>query len=205
MLKDKNGYLYPASEQASVVLDVLRMELKELGIRVIYEYKVTDIRRVSDIAKASDSKKASAGQKASCFVVSDGQTEYTFDKVILACGGKAAPATGSDGLGFQLAKQLGHTIIPTVPSLVQLRCKENFFKAVAGVRADAMLTVVKDGQEFEKERGELQLTDYGISGIPVFQFSRQVAYLLKEQKEVEVHIDFLPDYGEEEMKEVRYY
>lgn len=200
MLKEKNGYLYPASEQASVVLDVLRMELKELGIRVIYEYKVTDIRRVSDIAKASDSKKASAGQKASCFVVSDGQTEYTFDKVILACGGKAAPATGSDGLGFQLAKQLGHIIIPTVPALVQLRCKENFFKAVAGVRADAMLTVVKDGQEFAKERGELQLTDYGISGIPVFQFSRQVAYLLKEQKEVEVHIDFLPDYGEEEME-----
>lgn len=181
LLKSKNGYLYPASEQASVVLDVLRNELKLLGVTLITDCKI------NKIVKDKNSGK---------LVVSDGDRTLTFDRVILACGSKAAPKTGSDGSGYKLAKQLGHTIVPTVPALVQLKCCEDYLKAVSGVRAEGRIQVVKDGICVAEEFGEIQFTDYGISGIPVFQVSRVVNYILQEQKSVEVIINLLPDYDE---------
>lgn len=178
MLRERNGYLYPWCEQASVVLDVLRNEIAVLGIRVICQAKVIEVM-----------PKESAGFKVRTL---DG--DYFFDRVILACGGKAAPKTGSDGSGYDLAKKLGHGIAPVVPALTALKCKESFFKGIAGVRADAEVTILgEDGKAIAKERGELQLTDYGISGIPVFQLSRIAAYQLQKRKEIAAYIDFLPD------------
>ena len=121
-----------------------------------------------------------------------------YDAVILACGGMAAPKTGSDGQGFVIAGKLGHHIVPTVPALVALRCKEDFYKRVAGVRCDAKLTLYIDGQTVRSDRGELQWTDYGISGIPVFQLSRDAAYALQEHRSVTVKINLMPDFGEEQ-------
>ncbi|MBQ2802495.1 MAG: aminoacetone oxidase family FAD-binding enzyme, partial [Lachnospiraceae bacterium] len=185
ILKVKNGYLYPACEQAAVVLDVLRYELEALGIQVMTKTKIHTIQ------KKHDSKQIQLGTD---------KEQFVFDAVILACGSKAAPKTGSDGSGYKLAKQLGHTIIPTVPALVQLRCMEDYFKGVSGVRADARIQVLLGRECIARERGELQLTDYGISGIPVFQISRIVNYILREEKQVCVEIDFLPDYSEEEFE-----
>lgn len=195
--KDKDGYLYPYSEQATAVLDVLRLGLARAGVRVITDCKVREVKRQVQREKGSDHK--------NFVVISDTRT-FIFDKVILACGSKAAPRTGSDGSGYQLAKKLGHRIVPVVPALVQLRCRETFLKEVAGVRAEAKLTVLDDGKntrEAIREYGELQLTDYGISGIPVFQLSRKVNYILAAEEksaspEVGVSIDFLPDYSEEQ-------
>lgn len=181
MIKEKNGYLYPLAEQASVVLDVLRNEVDALGISLITECKVNRIARDGRTGKIS---------------LSDGDRTYIFDRVILATGGKAAPKTGSDGSGWKLAKQMGHHIIPTVPALVQLRCREDYLKTVAGVRAEGMVSVRCQGKEVARERGEIQFTDYGISGIPVFQISRIVNYLLRERSEVEVVLDLLPDFDE---------
>ncbi len=183
MLKEKNGCLYPACEQASAVLDVLRYELASLGVEVVTDCKVNRIY---------------AGPEESGITLKSGKRTFHFDSAVIACGGKAAPKTGSDGSGFELARQLGHTILPTVPALVQLTCSEPYLKAVSGVRADAEIHVWNQGKLLASERGELQLTDRGISGIPVFQFSRQVNYILRRQKEVEVTIDFLPDLGREE-------
>lgn len=182
MLKEKNGLLYPACEQASAVQDALRYELTALGVRQVTECKVSDVER--DVSGK--------------IRVSGGGESFLFDRVILACGGKAAPKTGSDGSGFALAKQLGHSLTPTVPALVQLKCRETFLKSVAGVRADAQISVLSGGECAAAERGELQITDYGLSGIPVFQVSRLVNYLLADGKEVQINVDFLPDYGSEE-------
>lgn len=177
-IKDRNGYLYPASEQASTVLDVLRYELERLRVRVHTEQKVSGIVRQQD---------------ALVIETTEHQKEK-YDAVILACGGKAAPKTGSDGVGFLLAKSLGHRIVPTVPALTALRCKEDFFKRVAGVRCDAKLTLQIGNQAMRSERGELQWTDYGISGIPVFQLSRDAAYALKDGGTVTVKVNLMPDY-----------
>ena len=187
MIKSKNGYLYPASEQAAVVLDVLRYAVESEGVKVVTECKVSKITRQPE---------------KNGFLVSGNGKNYFFDKVILACGGKAAPKTGSDGNGYDLAKSLGHSVLPTVPALVQMKCKEDYFKMVSGVRADAQIVVMDKQGEITRERGELQLTDYGISGIPVFQISRVMNYMLCDRNQVEVHIDLLPDYGKKEFLEL---
>lgn len=179
-IKDRNGYLYPASEQAATVLDVLRYELERLRVRVHTEQKVIDI----------------AQQQNGLVVETTGHKKEKYHAVILACGGKAAPKTGSDGAGFILAERLGHRIVSVVPALTALRCREDFFKRVAGVRCDAKLTLQIDGQAVRFERGELQWTDYGISGIPVFQLSRDAAYALHKKRNVTMTINLLPDYSE---------
>ena len=183
LIKERNGYLYLACEQASAVLDVLRAELKALGVRILTGCLIDKI-----------GKDRSTGKIQVCA----GKDTYFLDRVVLACGGKAAPRTGSDGAGYRLAENLRHSLRPVVPALVQLRCREDCLKAVAGVRAEALVRAVADGKTIAAERGEVQLTDYGISGIPVFQMSRTVNYCLREQREVTVILDFLPDYSSEE-------
>lgn len=175
-IKERDGYLYPASGQASTVLDVLRYELERPSVRVETNCMVTYI----------------SSENNGLLVETSVHGRVRYDAVILACGGCAAPKTGSDGQGFILAKQLGHNIIPTVPALTALRCGEDFYKRVAGVRCDAELTLYIDGQPIRSDRGELQWTDYGISGIPVFQLSRDAAYALQERKTVTIQIDLMP-------------
>ena len=180
-IKDRDGYLYPASGQASTVLDVLRYELERLSVDVHTQCQVVDI----------------VPGRSGLTVEIDDHTQEQFDSVILACGGKAAPRTGSDGQGYELAKRLGHRVIPTVPALVALRCSEDFYKRVAGVRCDANVTLYIDGNPICTDRGEVQWTDYGISGIPVFQISRDAAYALRENRTVTVKIDLMPDLAED--------
>ena len=185
-VKDKAGYLYPACEQAAVVSDLLRLKIESLKIKVVTECKVKEVRMT---------KKG--------FAIQAGDQKFTFDRVILACGSKAAPKTGSDGSGYDIAKALGHRMVPVVPALTGLKCKETFFKAVSGVRADALISLIpNDDPNRETCRGELQLTDYGISGIPVFQLSRYANYRLRKDKEVPVVIDFLPDIPMEQWMEM---
>ena len=189
-VKEKNGYLYPASEQASAVLDVLRYELHYSGVHIITDATVSSIKP----------KTTKNGEP--CFTVICKKDTYEFDSVIIACGSKACPKTGSDGMGYTLAKQFGHKIIKPVPALVQLKCKEDFFKAIAGVRCDATLQLLIDDKEIVVERGELQLTDYGVSGIPVFQLSRFASYGLEDKKKVQILIDFLPDVTEADLEKI---
>lgn len=179
----KDGGVYPVSEQASGVLDVLRGECDRLGVRIITGCEVCSI-----------TPRKSGGTVSVCCLEENGnkrQASFLYDKLILATGGKAAPVSGSDGLGYQLAAKLGHKVIKPLPALVQLRCEGSFFKAVSGVRAQAGITVYIDDKVSAFEEGELQLTDYGISGIPVFQFSRVAARALDQKRKCEAGINFL--------------
>ena len=189
-IKDRNGYLYPASEQAATVLDVLRYEMERLGIEICAGCRVTGIDGPGNPGCRLTLETETAVYK-----------KRTYDAVILACGGRAAPKTGSDGTGLAMAKRLGHRIVPTVPALTALRCGETFWKQVAGVRCEARLMLYIDGNAVSSVQGELQLTDYGISGIPVFQFSRIAAYALQEGRPVTVKIDLMPDPGAADTQE----
>lgn len=175
--KNRNGYIYPNSDQASAVLDAFRMELKRLRVDIRTDIHVREIRpRKRGFALYTDKETVRA------------------DRVILCTGSKAAPVTGSDGSGYDLAKRLGHRLIPVLPALVQLRCRGDFFKSIAGVRVHGTVSVWTEGTCIAKDTGEIQLTNYGISGIPVFQVSRYVSQLLYEKKPVDAVLDFLPDF-----------
>ena len=186
MIKDKNGYLYPYSEQAASVLDVLRFRLQQLGINMVTDCTVNKIH---------------AGRKQ--YMVDTAKGTYSFDRIILCTGGKAAPKTGSDGSGYKMTESLGMKLYPIVPALVQLKCKENWFKSVSGVRAEADVQILSKGKVVAAEKGEVQLTDYGISGIPVFQVSRVVNRMLLDCKEVNVRLKFLP-YDKQEFAQKMY-
>lgn len=181
MLRDREGYVYPYCEQAAVVLDVLRRALEEQ--KIILKTSVTEIRITADIK--------------GCYHIFSSVGREAFDAVILACGSKAG-IKNADDAGYTYAKAFGHKIHTLYPALVQIRCRESFFKSISGVRCKAKITLFADDKTISSEQGELQWTDYGVSGIPVFQISRFISRYLEEKKKVDISIDFLPNMRKEE-------
>lgn len=208
----RGSYVYPNSDQASAVVDALREELHRLSVKVHYNAEVKSVQRVDADAEASPVKVPMPGKMASAdgaaasqipqkrdaayFLIQCTDAVVKADRVILAAGSKAAPKTGSNGDGYFIARKLGHRIVPYVPALCGIRCAGDAFKALAGIRTEAALELVIDGHCVDREAGELQLVDYGISGIPVFQLSRYAAYALQEGKKAAVYINFLPGFTE---------
>ena len=180
--RNKGGYIYPFSEQASSVLDGLRAETKRLGVVTEVSVRVKSCRK----------------KNGKFEIMTDSHT-YASRRLILAAGSKCAPKTGSDGSGYKLAETFGHSIVSVVPALVQLKCKEGFFKELHGVRTETALSLTASGKRILSERGELQLTDYGISGIPVFQLSGKTKRLLDAGEKPVIHIDFCHDYSDAEI------
>lgn len=184
ILKKRQGYIYPISDQAGTILDVLLMEIERLNVEVLLEQSVKNI------------SKTNRG-----FVVQTTDKTLQCDAAILATGGKAAPALGSDGSGYALAKPFGHKFSPVVPALVQLKGKGGFFKQISGVRTQVKVSLYVDNTYVCEDTGELQLTNYGISGIPVFQISRHAAKALYEKKPVVAEVDFLPTMSDDLFEE----
>lgn len=198
--KAKNGYYYPNSGQALSVVEAMQMELKQLDIAVRCGCQVQGL-----------------AEDYVGFAVATSTGVYKARKVIVACGLLAAPKLGSDGSMIPVLKELGHRFVSIVPALCGFYASGMDFKKVSGVRCEAELTLEidtihakvssvdgknaenhaivsdTDAKHIPKERGELQLTDYGVSGIPVFQLSSQAAKALKEKKKVSMRIDFLPE------------
>lgn len=181
--KSKNGYYYPRSEQAAAVRELFQIYLEHLGVKIRANVHVTSIKRDRSAfiihAAQSISAKDTISIKA--------------DKVILACGGMASPVLGSDGSGYALARSLGHSLVPVVPALVQLRVENNPLRQAAGVRTDGTVSIYENHKFMGADTGELQITEYGISGIPVFQVSRHAAKALYYKRPVRAEIDFLPE------------
>ena len=172
--KIKNSYYYPYSNQAVSIKDILINEVNRLGIDVIYDTYVEDIK------------------KQDKFIVKTNNKEYTCDKLILSTGSFAYPKTGSDGIGYSILEKLGHTIIKPVPALVQLNANSKYLKDWDGVRSDVYLELFEDGEYLAKEEGEIQFTNYGISGICTFNLSHFVSRGLEENKKYIVKINFVP-------------
>jgi len=173
--KIKNGYYYPYSNQATSVRNALVFEAKRLGVTIQTNYLVDSV-----------------SYQDSYFSIHPSKENVLFDKVILTTGGKAAFKTGSTGIGYDIAQNFGHTILFPKPSLVQLVSSGSFLKNWAGVRCEAIVSIYQDGEFLKEEAGEIQLTDYGISGICVFNLSRYASILLEEGKDIIVKINFLP-------------
>ncbi len=181
MIRSKNGYLYPYAEQAAVVLDFFRRLLQNKNIKIYLEQKVDSVKYI--------------GEK---FIVEGDSFSEKFDKVIVSCGGPASQKKEMGMTGFNIARKFGHQVHKVIPGLVQLRANDSFLKIMAGVRAQAEIKLFFNDKYIATEQGEIQFTDYGISGIPVFQISRMVSYAIEEGKKVTVGINFFPEMEEQE-------
>jgi len=185
-VKEKNGYCYPFSGQASTVLFVLKKELERLRVTVKTEAEVVEIQK--------------KGKNFFC-ILKDGSSVLG-NQVILCTGSAAYFKNGAARNGYRLAEGLGHHLIPVLPALCPILGTDEYQKGVlkemAGVRTEGMVSLFVDQQILKKERGELQLTVYGLSGIPVFQFSRYAVRAFEKGQKVQIQIDFLPDMDKKE-------
>lgn len=163
---DSAGRVYPRSLAASSVLDVLRLECGRLGVQFVCAMPVSELRR-----------------KGSFYTVGGLQAR----SAVVACGGKAAPAQGSDGSGYALLQAFGHRITPLRPALVQIRTETGFVKSLKGLRTAAALTLREKNGSLHRAEGELLFTDYGLSGIAAMELSR----FAKEGSAI--GIDFVPE------------
>lgn len=182
--KQKNGYYYPASGQAASVVKALEMELKRKDITIHVNESVSEIIPLP------------AG-----FRVNTKENSYITTTVLLASGLLAAPKLGSDGSLISVIKELGHHFSVIVPALCGFYSEGADFSALSGVRADGKITLYIDGEQSVYDSGELQFTDYGISGIPTFQVSRVASLALKQNRQVQASLHFLPDIELSEIQE----
>ena len=185
--KERDGYFYPASGQASAVLHAMERELLRLKAEIHTEEEVSDIRR--------QSKNGSNG-----FIVATNKSSYLAAKVVIATGGMACPVHGSTGDGYGFAAKFGHHLITPIPALTSLVLNGNF-KAWSGVRIQGNVSLYQvSGKRcnlLAEDRGEIQMVSYGISGIPVFQVSRYAARAIQERKRIVLYLDCMPDYDKE--------
>lgn len=181
----KNGYLYPNSMQASSVAKILNDECNQIGIQICYQNKVKEIKK-----------------KKNHYLLYTEHKIYEADIIILAAGSMAYPKTGSDGSGYHLLRKLGCNIIAPLPALTGLKCKEKYCKNFAGVRVKGTVYMQIDGKKVAEDTGEIQLTNYGVSGIPIFQISRYASRALYAKKKVTVFLDFMSNINFFELYEI---
>ncbi|MDD7403665.1 MAG: NAD(P)/FAD-dependent oxidoreductase [Butyribacter sp.] len=187
LAKDKGGYVYPASEQATSVVHALEREIQRLKIEVHTEEWVEEIK--------PHTGKGNSGMAG--YNVSTQKDSYLAKKVILSTGGKAAPVHGSTGDGYVLAESLGHHLVFPVPALTSLILEENV-KAWSGVRIQGKVSLLDEKEQLLcEDTGEIQMVSYGISGIPVFQISRYAAREIANGKKVYLLLDCMPDKDKE--------
>ena len=168
----KNGYYYPNSNQSYSVHNSLIKEASLRGVEIKSGVKVLNIVK-----------------KSNSFIVSTDNGDFICDKVIISTGGKSYPKTGSEGDGYIFGKSLGHKIVPVVPSLVGLVSNDKFIKPLSGVRCDACVSL-----NSKSEIGEVQFTDYGLSGICVFNLSNIASRLGNCSVKINFLYNFVSDF-----------
>ncbi len=180
--EENRGKVYPLSGQASSVVDALRFEAERLGIKIETEFYVRKIEKDGFKFRiySEDRKKIEAG------------------RVILAAGGQSYPELGSNGSGFELAKELGHSVTKLSPSIVQLKTEKHQVKGLQGIKTDVAVTAYGDNKKICTYDGELLFTDYGISGNVVFNIS----FVMPLYKNVEFEIDFMEKFDYNELYEM---
>lgn len=181
---EEGGKVFPMSEQASSVLDVIRYELEQLGVNIICEALVRNI---------------SAKNDGFIIELENGQV-YKGDRVIMAAGGKAMPSSGSDGSGYELAKKLGHKITDIFPVLVQLMLEGSCFKRIEGVKFEGTAEIIHNDKSVAKDRGDILFANYGVSGPPILQISRKAGELLINGQEAHLKIVIMDMMSKEELE-----
>lgn len=188
--RDINGYVYPYSLQASTVVDKLFSMCLSMGIEIKVDTECKDIKVNKD----------------NSLTVVTAQEQISADKVIIATGlvastnVKGDKVNENDVFALKCAKNMGHNVFKLTPGLTGIKCENAYLGKVSGVRWDAKVATYVDREKVYEDRGELQFADYGISGIVVFQNARFVSKSLADKRKVEIIVDLMPDFCQNELK-----
>ena len=177
---EPSGRVYPYSDQANSVVDVLRLALERPNIQIKTGFEVQKIRR-----------------EAAGFALSNGEETVLCEKLIAACGGLAGTKLGGSMAGYKLLGKLGHKCSRLRPTLVQLKCDWSGVTALKGVRANCHAKIFHGEKLFAESSGELQFTEYGLSGPVIFEVSRDVCFAPGDWH---CRLDFIPQWSMEELR-----
>lgn len=183
IIEGKEHKLFPMSMQASAVVEILRYEADSLGVELLTSYRVISLHK----------------EREYFIIESDEHPLRQASRVLLACGSMAAPQLGGSNLGVDIASSLGHRVIPSYPSLVQLCSDEKWVKEVSGVKVDAKVKFYANGTYISQKRGDILFTNYGISGLAILDISRDVNTALQEYSYCELHLDLFPNSSKEQL------
>ncbi|MDD5282315.1 MAG: NAD(P)/FAD-dependent oxidoreductase [Candidatus Omnitrophica bacterium] len=177
--------VFPQTDRSTSILDILKKELERSGAQVIYKAKVVDL--------------FLAGGKVRAVRLENGR-DIVCDKIILACGGASYSFTGSDASGVNIAKKLGHDIVPLRPGLIPLDVKQGYPRKLEGLTLRNIRLKFFDGKtQIVSEIGELVFTASGISGPLAITLSGKVIDMLEQNKNVSVEIDLKPALSNEQL------
>lgn len=179
-IAEDSGKVYPYSDQANSVVDVLRLCLVKDNITLKTGYEVTKIQRCAE-----------------GFQITNGEEPIACDKLIVACGGLAGSKLGGTMSGYKLLAKLGHRSTKLRPSLVQIKSSWPELPSLKGVRANCRVQILHNGECYAQSTGELQLTEHGISGPVVFEISRDVCATSGKWT---AKLDFLPNVSAETLE-----
>ena len=176
---EENGRVYPYSDQANSVVDVLRFALMRENIQLISGFEVSRVRKNQE-----------------GFTVEGNGASYTCDKLIIACGGLAGSKLGGSMSGYQLLRSLGHRVTKLRPALVQLKSSWSGCAALKGVRANCHVAIYEGNRMHAMSVGELQFTEFGLSGPVIFEISRDAC---QSRDNWYCKLDFLPQMSMEQL------
>lgn len=178
-ITEESGKVYPYSDQANSVVDVLRFALDKPNIKLLTSFEVTRVRRSQN-----------------GFLIENGEESIYCDKLIIAAGGLAGTKLGGTMAGYRLLRSLGHQVTKLRPSLVQLKSSWRGVSGLKGVRAACTAKIIHEGRQIACSTGELQFTEYGLSGPVIFEISRDAC---QEKGVWSCILDFLPGFSEEQL------
>ena len=178
---EPSGRVYPYSDQANSVVDILRFGLERPNIAVVLGFEVEKVKK-----------------QGSIFRVESAEAGYDFDKLIVACGGLAGTKLGGTMSGYKLLRSLGHKCSKLRPTLVQIKSSWKGIAGLKGVRTNCHAAIYRDDTLHSQSKGELQFTEYGLSGPVIFEVSRDVC---QGKGNWYCRLDFLPDIAQDDLME----
>lgn len=150
--------VYPISLKANSVLNILIYWLEKKGIEIKTNTQVKEIKK----------------KKKGYEVITNEET-LKADVVVAAFGGKAMPASGSDGVSFEILKKMGIRVTDLKPALTQLKLDSKYLKHLSGTKVLGLARLLKDEKLVDESEGEILFTNYGISGPPILDMSVNIS------------------------------
>ncbi len=178
--EEREGRIYPRSEQASSVVDILRAELEHRRVSLITDCRITSVRKKDDV-----------------FTLAHGEGTIKARRVVVACGSPAAPQLGGCADGKTIFEKLGHTLVPFAPALTGVQVESPHLKALKGVRWRCEVSLLARSRVLRREAGEVQFNDGNLSGIVIMQMSSHIA---AREENFLLRLDLLPEYSVEELE-----
>jgi len=182
LTEGKEGRVFPMSLQASTVVELLLYEAQSVGVEIFYDCMIDKIAR-----------------KHSTFVLETSYGTLSCSSLLIATGSPAAPQLGGNDSGYSFATEMGHSLIPRYPSLVQLCTGERWVRMCTGVKIAGRATLYANGRQIVTTEGDILFTNYGISGLAILDLSREASRRLANFEYCELSLDLLPAYSKEKL------